>query len=218
MASTEVQDMDGPEPQDSGRTDPQSGEHGSRGDDSDEAASRGDDSDEAVSRSADSDEAPSRSAVVAVASALIVIAIDQATKALALDRLELGQPIHVIGTLEWELVYNRGSAFGLGQSLGPVIGVFAVGVAVAMLIMASRATKTSHAVVYGVVAGGAIGNVLDRLFRSGTCPGAPCDGFLRGAVIDFIDLNWWPVFNVADMAIVCGVIAIAVGSIFADRA
>ena len=53
------------------------------------------------------------------------------------------------------------------------------------------------AVGIGLVIGGAIGNVLDRLFRAG-------DGFLGGAVVDFIDLQWWPVFNVADMAITVG--------------
>lgn len=158
-----------------------------------------------------------RGTLIAAGAALVVIVLDQATKTLALDRLTLGKPIHVIGTLEWELVYNRGSAFSLGQGLGPIIGMFALVVAAAMLVMARKAPKASYAVVYGIVAGGAIGNVLDRLFRTGSCPGAPCDGFMRGAVIDFIDLNWWPVFNVADMAIVCGVVALAVGSVLTDR-
>ena len=51
----------------------------------------------------------------------------------------------------------------------------------------------------GLVAGGALGNLGDRAFRSG-------DGFMGGAVVDFVDLQWWPVFNVADMALVCGVV------------
>ena len=56
-------------------------------------------------------------------------------------------------------------------------------------------------VAQGCIFGGATGNVLDRVFRG--------DGFMRGAVVDFIDLRWWPVFNVADIGIVCGAIALA---------
>jgi len=52
-------------------------------------------------------------------------------------------------------------------------------------------------VLFGAIAGGAIGNVIDRIFRAK-------DGFMSGGVIDFIDFQWWPIFNVADIAVVCG--------------
>jgi signal peptidase II len=60
----------------------------------------------------------------------------------------------------------------------------------------------------GCIIGGAIGNVLDRVFRG--------NGFMDGAVVDFIDLRWWPVFNVADIGIVCGAIAVAYSMIFSQ--
>jgi signal peptidase II len=62
-------------------------------------------------------------------------------------------------------------------------------------------------VATGCIIGGATGNVLDRVFRG--------SGFMSGAVVDFIDLRWWPVFNVADIGIVCGAIALAYNMITA---
>jgi signal peptidase II len=67
------------------------------------------------------------------------------------------------------------------------------------------------AVAVGLVVGGAAGNILDRLFRSG-------DGFLKGEVVDFIDLQWWPVFNVADAAVVIGGILLLVSTALASDA
>jgi signal peptidase II len=74
--------------------------------------------------------------------------------------------------------------------------VLAVGVIAALLIALGRSDSPWFAVGVGLVIGGSIGNVLDRLFRG--------EGWLRGQVVDFIDLQWWPIFNVADMAIVVG--------------
>jgi signal peptidase II len=69
---------------------------------------------------------------------------------------------------------------------------------VAVLLRSGRyATRPSMAVAIGMVSGGALGNLIDRAFREG-------DGLLGGGVVDFIDLQWWPVFNVADAAIVVG--------------
>jgi signal peptidase II len=66
-----------------------------------------------------------------------------------------------------------------------------------LLASLRRAGSVGAAVALGLVVGGAIGNILDRLFRSG-------DGFLSGQVVDFIDFQWYPIFNVADAAIVIG--------------
>jgi signal peptidase II len=66
-----------------------------------------------------------------------------------------------------------------------------------MLWMGRTVDTKAGAVALGLVLGGALGNIVDRLLRTG-------DGFLGGAVVDFIDAQWWPVFNVADIAISCG--------------
>jgi signal peptidase II len=140
--------------------------------------------------------------------AIAVVITDQLTKQWALAALDDG-PVDVVWTLRFNLVFNRGMAFGQGEGLGPVIGVLALGVVVALLISLRRGSGTLGAVGVGLVVGGAIGNVIDRLFRS--------PGWLRGAVVDFIDFQWFPVFNVADMAINIGAGLLILGSILAAR-
>ena len=84
------------------------------------------------------------------------------------------------------------------RGLGPAIALLAVVVVVLFLLVRRLgARRTVGAVAAGLVIGGALGNLLDRAFRGDS-------GFLGGAVVDFIDLQWWPVFNVADAAIVVG--------------
>lgn len=141
--------------------------------------------------------------------ALVAIAVDQITKGIANAQLTLHDPIDVFWTLEWELSHNTGSAFslGAGSGVGPIIGIVAIVISAIVLFMSRSVQLRGVAVLLGLVAGGAIGNVLDRIFRTGNC-GSRCDGFMRGAVIDFIDFNWWPVFNVADMCIVMGAIGL----------
>jgi signal peptidase II len=73
-------------------------------------------------------------------------------------------------------------------------------IAILLLTMRKQSNVVSL-VATGCIIGGAMGNVLDRVFRG--------DGFMGGAVVDFIDFRWWPVFNVADIGIVCGAIAVA---------
>jgi signal peptidase II len=87
-------------------------------------------------------------------------------------------------------------AFSRGTGLGPVIGVMALVVVVMLLLSLRRADNSLTRLATGLIIGGAIGNILDRLFRG--------SGWMRGAVIDFIDFQWWPVFNIADMAIMIG--------------
>ncbi len=121
-----------------------------------------------------------------------VVAADQVTKSLVLSRLG-DEPVHLFWTLRFNLSFNRGVAFSQGQGLGPVITVAAL-VLVVVLVVMSRTTRGKlPAVALGLLIGGACGNLGDRLFRDH-----------GGAVIDFIDLQWWPIFNVADMAITVG--------------
>jgi signal peptidase II len=130
--------------------------------------------------------------------AAAVLAVDQLTKWWALEALDTGT-IDVVWTLRFNLTVNYGSAFSVAEGRGAVISLLAL-VIVAVLLRSGRyATRPGMAVAIGLVFGGAVGNLIDRAFREG-------DGFLGGGVVDFIDLQWWPVFNVADAAIVVGAV------------
>lgn len=133
---------------------------------------------------------------IAAAIALGVIIVDLATKHWAVSSLQRGRPRHVLWTLQWNLTSNRGMAFSTGQGAGVLIGLAALVVAVAVLVWTPRATSRLTLVAAGLVVGGALGNVVDRLFRG--------RGWLRGGVVDFIDFQWFPIFNVADMAVNVG--------------
>ncbi|MXZ78266.1 MAG: signal peptidase II [Acidimicrobiia bacterium] len=134
--------------------------------------------------------------------AAFVVAVDQLTKWWALVSLD-DRDIDLVWTLRLNLVHNTGAAFGLGQGLEAVIAVLAL-VFVVVVAWASWGGRrlSLPPVLLGMILGGAIGNLADRALRSG-------DGFLGGAVVDFVDLQWWPVFNAADSAIVvAGVILV----------
>lgn len=129
--------------------------------------------------------------------AATVLLADQLTKLWALRALDDGN-IHLFWTIRLRLVFNQGTAFGLGSSFAPVITVAAVVVSLLLLALTWSATRRTVAALAGLVLGGALGNLGDRAFRG--------DGFFGGSVIDFVDPQWWPVFNVADAAISVGVV------------
>ena len=133
--------------------------------------------------------------------AAAVVAVDHLTKWLA-QRDLADHDVHIIGSLRLHLIYNRGTAFGLGSKFAPLIALAASIVVIALLTVRRHMEGWIPNIAVAAVAGGAIGNLLDRLFRDGS-------GFLGGHVVDFIDLQWWPVFNVADMAVTIGAIALA---------
>ncbi|MGF1597385.1 MAG: signal peptidase II [Acidimicrobiales bacterium] len=155
-----------------------------------------------------------RSLALALVTMGSVVAVDQLTKAWAQSRLVAGpcrpdgdECIDLVLGLRFHLVYNHGAAFSTGTGLGPLFGVIALIMTVVLLNMARSRVDRFGPLVLGAVAGGAIGNVLDRIFRAD-------DGLLSGAVVDFIDLQWWPVFNVADAAVVVGVILFIIRAFF----
>jgi signal peptidase II len=78
-------------------------------------------------------------------------------------------------------------------------------VVVVLLRYASHATSRLALVGIGLVVGGAVGNLLDRILRAG-------DGFLQGGVVDFIDAQWWPIFNIADIGVVVGAVLLVIGT------
>ena len=130
--------------------------------------------------------------------AVLVVAVDQLTKWWALHELDT-RTIDLPWTLRLNLTLNRGAAFGLGSKYAPVIALAAVCVVVVVLGTTRGLDARWPRVGVGLVLGGALGNLADRVFREGA-------GFLGGAVVDFIDLQWWPVFNVADAAVCVGAV------------
>jgi signal peptidase II len=146
-----------------------------------------------------------QTAVTAIAVALI----DQLTKHWAVNALD-DRDIDVFWTLRFHLGFNTGMAFSRGQNWGPAIGVVALVVIVVLLLNLRRQPGRMTDISVGLIVGGAIGNVLDRLFRS--------PGWFRGAVVDFIDFQWFPIFNVADMGITIGGGLLVLASWLAGRA
>ncbi|MHB1853753.1 MAG: signal peptidase II [Acidimicrobiales bacterium] len=128
----------------------------------------------------------------ALAVVAAVVAADQLSKSLAQSALESGD-VHILGPLDLELSYNPGVAFGLGRGLSPALVVAGVMIVVAVLAM-TTSLRSPPSAAAGLVAGGAVSNLADRLFRGH-----------GGAVIDWIHLSHWPTFNLADSCIVVGV-------------
>lgn len=128
-----------------------------------------------------------------------VLCLDQISKAWALAALD-DRIIDLVWTLRLRLVYNTGFAFSAGSGFGPVLALVAVVIVVVLWLSRRRLESTWAAIGLGGIIGGALGNLADRLFRGAA--------WGRGAVVDFIDLQWWPIFNVADAAITAGLVAV----------
>jgi len=149
-----------------------------------------------------------RVAPLTVVVAALVIVLDQLTKWWAVNNLD-DRDIDIVWTLRLNLSYNTGMAFSRGENWGPLIGVLALVIVVALLLSMRRSASRLTDVTVGLIIGGAIGNIIDRLFRS--------PGWLRGGVVDFIDFQWFPIFNVADMAITIGGALLVISSWMAGR-
>jgi len=159
-----------------------------------------------------------RQLTVALGFASVVVVIDQLTKRWALDRLIPGRcsdgPDNCIDLflgLRLHLIFNPGAAFSTGAGLGPVFGVLAFVMTVVLIWIAGTRQDRLSPVLFGAIAGGAAGNLIDRITRAE-------DGFLSGKVVDFVDLQWWPVFNFADAAVVTGVVMLLATSVVESRA
>lgn len=132
--------------------------------------------------------------------AIGVVVIDQITKTLAEDNLRT-HSVSLLGPISLRLVYNSGIAFSIGSGNSPLLTVLELLVIVGLIIYARRISSKILAVGFGLVIGGALGNIVDRVFRHN-----------HGAVIDFIYSGFWPTFNLADSAVVIGIIVILIGS------
>jgi signal peptidase II len=130
---------------------------------------------------------------MACALAVVVVGLDQVAKALVEANLVTGEQVEVAGPLELTLSHNRGIAFGLASGGGTaLIAVTFAALAVVGFLFSRDPTRPGMWVAAGLLAGGAIGNLADRV--------------LEGAVTDYIDFLAWPPFNLADVAITAGVL------------
>lgn len=153
-----------------------------------------------------------RSKTGLIAAVVIAVAlVDQAVKQIMLSILTEGEPLPVIGDwFRFTLLFNPGAAFSMGGEgstwlFTTIQLVFVLGVAIA----APRITHSGQAVGLALIAGGALGNFADRIFR------AP--GFWFGHVVDYISVGSFAVFNIADAAITCGVVLFIITMVLEER-
>ncbi|MSZ66241.1 MAG: signal peptidase II [Actinobacteria bacterium] len=132
--------------------------------------------------------------------AFLIFLADYLTKYAAIYFLS-DEPVKILGNfLKFELTFNTGAAFSLATSKTIYLSVFAMAVAAFIFYFARRIDSTKWAIALGLVLGGIFGNLSDRIFRS--------PGGLQGAVVDWISIPKWPIFNIADSAVVVGVISL----------
>ena len=138
-----------------------------------------------------------------LATALIVILFDLATKVWAVATLENQSDIKLIGDfLKFSFVRNPGAAFSFGTNVTWVFSLIATAVSIAILVMSRTVTNKPWAIALGGLLGGAVGNLIDRIFRS--------PDVFRGHVVDFISIPNYPMFNISDSAVVLSAIAMVV--------
>lgn len=137
-----------------------------------------------------------RHLVILTAIAAGVVLLDQVTKSVVTARIDPGEAVDVLGPLRFTLTFNDGVAFGFAGGTGPfVIGLAVVALVALGAFIATAPSRTSTALAGGLILGGAVGNLIDRI--------------RLGHVTDFILLPNWPAFNLADCAITVGVVILA---------
>jgi signal peptidase II len=132
--------------------------------------------------------------LIIAGTAAVVVAVDQLTKSLAVHFLR-DAPVYLVGPVRLALTFNSGAAFSLARGLTTELVIVGVALIAVVVVLGRSASTTATAIAVGLILGGAVGNLVDRLVRSN-----------GGSVIDFIDLRYWPTFNVADACIVCGAV------------
>ncbi len=129
--------------------------------------------------------------------AVLAYALDLISKLVVVAKLEHHEPVEIIGDwLRFEAIRNAGAAFGFGEAFTIIFTVIAAAVIVVIARLARKLYSLPWAIALGLLLGGALGNLTDRIFRS--------PGIMEGAVVDFIAPKHFAVFNLADSAIVCG--------------
>jgi signal peptidase II len=142
--------------------------------------------------------------LIAIATAVAVIALDLVTKRIAAVSFS-DAPVTVIpGVLTFTYGENPGASFSMFQNAGPFLALAAM-VAVVVVLLALRSPRpTLEVVAFGMIMGGAVGNLVDRIARA--------DGFLDGHVIDWIQFPNFPIFNIADSAITVSVVLLFISA------
>jgi signal peptidase II len=142
-----------------------------------------------------------RYALLLIAFALIAYIIDQLTKVWVVSTMVEGQVTEVLPpVLSWHFIRNPGAAFSIGTEITWVFTIIQAFVSIAIISQVGKVASKGWAIALGLVLGGALGNLTDRLFREPT--------FGQGHVVDFIALPNFAIFNIADSAVVSGVILI----------
>ncbi|MFE1309675.1 signal peptidase II [Streptomyces sp. NPDC058755] len=142
-----------------------------------------------------------RRIAVLFAVAAFAYALDLISKMIVVAKLEHHAPIEVIGDLlELHAIRNPGAAFGFGAAFTIIFTLIAAAVIVVIIRLARKLYSFPWAIALGLLLGGALGNLTDRIFRE--------PGIFQGEVVDFIAPKGFAVFNLADSAIVCGGILI----------
>jgi signal peptidase II len=138
------------------------------------------------------------------ATAAVAYLLDRFTKLWAEGQLAGRAPVEVIpGVLSFNYTTNSGGAFGLGRSAPWLFATATVAVSLLIVVMSFRMSRTTVAISLGLILGGALGNLTDRVANGPA---------LSGHVTDFIDFHVWPVFNLADSAIVLGAVVLAIAT------
>lgn len=129
---------------------------------------------------------------------LFIIALDQISKIV----IQTFNVTYSFFGISIRYVQNTGAAFGLFQNNAFFLGIISIAVAIALIVYCAIG-RVHYKLPYFLLIAGALGNGIDRIFR--------------GFVIDFIDLGWWPVFNIADIAITIGVLLLLIKELFHSK-
>lgn len=126
----------------------------------------------------------------------LLIAVDQIVKGFVATRMDLFQSIELWQFIKLTYIHNTGAAFGILNGSRILFVLFTAALLVLVALVWRKAWMKRYYCAVSLILGGALGNCIDRIFR--------------GYVVDFIDFTYWPVFNIADIAVVCGTILLAV--------
>jgi signal peptidase II len=149
-------------------------------------------------------------AAVAAPILAAALVLDQLTKWLALRALGDGTTVPLVPTVELDLVYNNGFSFGTGAGYGRLVASGVILVCCVLAVLIVRAQTLRRLSLLSIVLGGALGNLVDRALRADR-------GLLTGEVVDFVDVSWYAVFNLADSLVVVGSLALVVSEALAGR-
>jgi signal peptidase II len=147
--------------------------------------------------------------------AATVVVLDLFTKFIAVRFLENSEPVEVVPALlgegigplvQFRFFRNPGAAFSLGTNATLLFTILAIIISVFIWRVSKKVDNKFWAISLGFILGGALGNLIDRIFRD--------PGVLRGAVVDFVQIPYWAIFNIADMAISVTAVILAIATIF----